>query len=153
MKYIKNLFADSQMYEETNFNQKIHEDGVLLKMMQEILPEEHLASVDFRFPEKNDNRNLIAKTDKDEEVDIGLLVTDKDTWQSGVRYLQKMMDDEIMHFAKGYRLRYRTYYVLFSPADPWKQGKDKYVFSVHDKKTAKEDYSFKSRMVVVCPEN
>lgn len=153
MKYIKELFTDPKTYQEPVFNQKIHENGVLLKMMQEILPDEHLASVGFRFPEKNDNRNLLAKTDRGEEVDISVLVADQDTWQSGVKYLQKLMDDEILHFDRGYRLRYRTYYILFSPVDPWKQGKDKYIFSLHNQKTAHENYAFKSRMVVVCPQN
>lgn len=43
------------MYNEVEFGKKIHEENVLLKLMQEILPEEHVVSAGFRFPEDKDN--------------------------------------------------------------------------------------------------
>ena len=45
--------------------------------MQEILPEEHVVSAGFRFPEDKDNRNIFAKTADGETIMIGLLVADK----------------------------------------------------------------------------
>ena len=38
------------MYNEVEFGKKIHEENVLLKLMQEILPEEHVVQPDFVFP-------------------------------------------------------------------------------------------------------
>ncbi|MDX5116915.1 hypothetical protein SD917_06080 [Lactobacillus paragasseri] len=50
MEYIKKLFADPKMYNEVEFGKKIHEENVLLKLMQEIFPEEHVVQPDFVFP-------------------------------------------------------------------------------------------------------
>lgn len=50
MEYIKKLFADPKMYNEVEFGKKIREENVLLKLMQEILPEEHVVQPDFVFP-------------------------------------------------------------------------------------------------------
>ncbi len=94
MKYIKKMFTDPNMYNEVEFGKKIHEDNVLLKIMQEILPEEHIVSVGFRFPEDKDNRNVFVKTADGETIIIGLLVADEETWPSGLNYFQNMLKVE-----------------------------------------------------------
>ena len=111
MKYIKKMFTDPNMYNEVEFSKKIHEDNVLLKIMQEILPEERIVSVGFRFPEDKDNRNIFAKTSDGETIIIGLLVADKETWPSGLNYFQNMLKDEVYRFMRNELLLCRTYFV------------------------------------------
>ena len=119
MEYIKKLFADPKMYNEVEFGKKIHEENVLLKLMQEILPEEHVVSAGFRFPEDKDNRNIFAKTADGETIMIGLLVADKETWPSGLNYLQNMLKDEVYRFMRNELLLCRTYFISLIVKSNW----------------------------------
>ena len=153
MKYIKKMFTDPNMYNEVEFGKKIHEDNVLLKIMQEILPEEHIVSVGFRFPEDKDNQNVFAKTADGETIIIGLLVADEETWPSGLNYFQNMLKDEVYRFMRNELLLCRTYFILLTPVDPWKNGREKYTISFRNEESEELTEMLKSRLVVVCPEN
>ena len=153
MEYIKKLFADPKMYNEVEFGKKIHEENVLLKLMQEILPEEHVVSAGFRFPEDKDNRNIFAKTADGETIMIGLLVADKETWPSGLNYLQNMLKDEVYRFMWNELLLCRTYFILLTPVDPWKNGREKYTISFRNEQSEELTEMLKSKLVIVCPEN
>lgn len=153
MEYIKKLFADPKMYNEVEFGKKIREENVLLKLMQEILPEEHVVSAGFRFPEDKDNRNIFAKTADGETIMIGLLVADKETWSSGLNYLQNMLKDEVYRFMRNELLLCRTYFILLTPVDPWKNGREKYTISFLNEQSEELTEMLKSKLVIVCPEN
>lgn len=141
MEYIKKLFADPKMYNEVEFGKKIHEENVLLKLMQEILPED------------KDNRNIFAKTADGETIMIGLLVADKETWPSGLNYLQNMLKDEVYRFMRNELLLCRTYFILLTPVDPWKNGREKYTISFRNEQSEELTEMLKSKLVIVCPEN
>ena len=153
MEYIKKLFADPKMYNEVEFGKKIREENVLLKLMQEILPEEHVVSAGFRFPEDKDNRNIFAKTADGETIMIGLLVADKETWPSGLNYLQNVLKDEVYRFMRNELLLCRTYFILLTPVDPWKNGIEKYTISFLNEQSEELTEMLKSKLVIVCPEN
>lgn len=153
MEYIKKLFADPKMYNEVEFGKKIREENVLLKLMQEILPEEHVVSAGFCFPEDKDNRNIFAKTADGETIMIGLLVADKETWPSGLNYLQNMLKDEVYRFMRNELLLCRTYFILLTPVDPWKNGREKYTISFLNEQSEELTEMLKSKLVIVCPEN
>lgn len=121
--------------------------------MQEILPEERIVSVGFRFPEDKDNRNIFAKTADEETIMIGLLVADKETWPSGLNYLQNMLKDEVYRLMRNELLLCRTYFILLTPVDPWKSGREKYTISFRNEQSEELTEMLKSKLVIVCPEN
>ncbi len=47
----------------------------------------------------------------------------------------------------------RTYFILLTPVDPWKNGREKYTISFRNEESEELTEMLKSRLVVVCPEN
>lgn len=84
---------------------------------------------------------------------IGLLVADKETWPSGLNYLQNMLKDEVYRFMRNELLLCRTYFILLTPVDPWKNGREKYTISFRNEQSEELTEMIKSKLVIVCPEN
>ncbi len=83
---------------------------------------------DFVFPKIRIIEIFFAKTADGETIMIGLLVADKETWPSGLNYLQNMLKDEVYRFMRNELLLCRTYFILLTPVDPWKNGRENTLF-------------------------
>ncbi|RVU71154.1 MULTISPECIES: hypothetical protein [Lactobacillus] len=151
MGFIKDTFSDPSMLEDEAFHEKIREDGILLKVVQEIFPKEQIVSAWARFPDKKRDGNFAAKTDHGERIDIALAPADETNAEHRLYYMRTKLSEELDKGIYGWKLKNRTFYVMFCPFDPLtSENKAKHVIVLAEASDpdAFKDF-FKSKLIVI----